>query len=213
MQKEEFVYLREKMVREQIEARGVRDPAVLAAMRAIPREEFVLPAHRSLAYIDRPLPIEEHQTISQPYIVALMAEALQLKPEDYLLEIGTGSGYAAAVLSQIVSHVYTIEYFPKLAQSAAKRLQELGYSNISVQQGDGSLGLPEHASYPAISVAAGGAIPAPLLEQLAVHGRLLMPVKENASFEELTRVTKQKTGDFTYERLGAVCFVPLLGKD
>ncbi|MBI3212158.1 MAG: protein-L-isoaspartate(D-aspartate) O-methyltransferase [Simkania negevensis] len=201
------------MVREQIEARGIRDPAVLAAMRAIPREEFVLPAHRSLAYIDRPLPIEENQTISQPYIVALMAEALQLKPEDHLLEIGTGSGYAAAVLSQIVSHVYTIEYFPKLAQSAAKRLQELGYSNIAVQQGDGSLGLPEHASYPAISVAAGGAIPPPLLEQLAVHGRLLMPVKQNDSFEELMRVTKQEKWDFTYEKLGAVCFVPLLGKD
>jgi len=211
MEKKEAARLREGMVQQQIEARGIQDPAVLSAMRTVPREEFVSLAFRSMAYADQPLPIEDSQTISQPYIVALMAEALELKPEDCVLEVGTGSGYAAAVLSRIVSHVYTIEYFPRLASLAEQRYKDLGYTNISVRQGDGSLGWPEHAPYQGISVAAGGAIiPPSLLQQLAIGGHLVMPVDRDTIYQELVRVTKRGEEDFIYEDLGAVRFVPLL---
>lgn len=211
MEKEDYSDLREIMVKEQIEARGIQNPAVLAAMRAVPREEFVLPTFRSMAYTDQPLPIETDQTISQPYIVALMAEALDLHPKDTLLEIGTGSGYAAAVLSRIVAHVYTIEYFPKLASTAEQRLRALGYSNITVQQADGSLGWPEYAPYQKISVAAAAvSIPTLLLQQLAIGGRLVMPVERENFYQELTRVTKKEGDVFIEENLGAVRFVPLL---
>src|SRR5215470_17791132 len=139
--------LRERMVDRQIESRGVRDEAVLSAMRKIPRERFVPESLAEIAYDDRPLPIGEGQTISQPYIVAKMTEALRLRPNDRVLEIGTGSGYAAAVLSVIAAEVYTVERLEALAESARKRLAELGYSNVHTRYGDGSLGWPEHAPY------------------------------------------------------------------
>ncbi len=202
--------IRDTMVDRQIEARGIDDPAVLKAMREIPREKFVLSSFQPLAYSDQPLPIEEGQTISQPYIVALMAANLHLTPEDTVLEVGTGSGYAAAVLSRIAKKVYTIEYFPKLATSAETRLRDLGYTNIEVKQGDGSHGWPEHAPYQAISVAAGGDIPEALLEQLAPGGRLIMPVDRDGLYQDLMLIIKRSDGTYTYTNLGAVRFVPLL---
>ena len=147
---------REYMVRTQIAARGVRDPAVLEAMRRVPREAFLPPELEEFAHVDSPLPIEQGQTISQPYIVALMTAALQLGPGDRVLEIGTGSGYAAAVLARIAREVYTIERHEELARVAADRLAHLGFSNVSVRHGDGTLGWPEHAPFDAIVVAAGG---------------------------------------------------------
>lgn len=212
MDKKDVPYEREKMIQQQLIPRGIRDSAVLNAMRAVPREEFVPIEFKRDAYEDEPLPIEEGQTISQPYMVALMAEVLQLKPEDKVLEIGTGSGYAAAVLSKIVSHVYTIEFFPKLVSIAKSRYEKLGYSNIAVVHGDGCLGWLEKGPFQGISVTAGGAIPQALLEQLAIGGRLVMPVDFDDFFQELMLVTKKDKGNFTYEKLGPVRFVPLLGK-
>lgn len=212
MDKERATKLREEMVEQQIAARGVCNSAVLEAMRTVPREEFVPPALQSLAYTDQPLPIEENQTISQPYIVASMAEALELKPEDIVLEVGAGSGYAAAVLSRIVKHVYAIEYFSHLKELAEQRFKALGYTNITIRQGDGSLGWPEHAPFQGITVAAGGPyIPQPLKQQLAIGGRLIMPIDRDAFSQELIRAIKRGDDDFNYENLGAVRFVPLLG--
>src|SRR5262245_4866588 len=155
---------RDPMVERHIAGRGVRDPAVLAAMRSVPRERFLPPDLEEFAYRDSPLPIAQGQTISQPFIVALMTEALRLGPDDRVLEIGTGSGYAAAVLARIAREVYTIERHEQLAQTATRRLEQLGFDNVFVRHGDGTLGWPEHAPYDAIVVAAGGPrIPEPLL--------------------------------------------------
>jgi protein-L-isoaspartate(D-aspartate) O-methyltransferase len=203
---------RAQMVRTQIAARGVRDRAVLEAMRSVPREAFLPSELEEFAYTDAPLPIERGQTISQPYIVALMTEAAQLRPGDRALEVGTGSGYAAAVLGRIAREVYTIERHEELAKLAAERLTGLGFSNVSVRHGDGTLGWPEHAPYDAILVAAGGPkVPDALLDQLAPGGRLVMPVGKGREVQQLLRVVRHADGTLRQEDLGGVRFVPLIG--
>ena len=205
---------RERMVEIQIARRGVQDPLVHEAMRRVPRECFV-PSHLARrAYEDRPLPIGEGQTISQPYVVAVMTEALRLGSRDRVLEIGTGSGYAAAVLSLIATEVYTIERVESLATAAGRRLHDLGYANVHVRHGDGSLGWAEHAPYDAIVVTAGGPdVPHSLLRQLATGGRLVMPVGATPRAQRLVRVVR--TGAETYDRepLEGVAFVPLIGAE
>ncbi len=208
----EFAILRDIMIREQLEYRGISDPAVLAAMRDVPRQEFVPADLRGYAYDDGPLPIGDGQTISQPYMVAYMTEALELSPGDRVLEIGTGSGYAAAVLSRIVTEVHTVERIAGLAAAARERLHRLFYTNILIHVGDGSLGLPEHAPYDAIVVTAGAPeIPHPLMEQLAIGGRLVVPVGHNLTFQTLIRVRRVGRDDYRRESLMAVMFVPLIG--
>ena len=200
------------MVQAHIAARGIRDPAVLAAFRAVPRESFLPPELHEFAYQDSPLPIEQGQTISQPYIVALMTAALGLAPGDSVLEIGTGSGYAAAILGRIARRVYTVERHEELAKLAAQRLAELGFHHVTVRHGDGSLGWPEHAPYDAIVVAAGGpGVPPALLDQLALGGRLVMPVGEGRELQKLVRLTRQPDGSLASEDLEDVRFVPLIG--
>jgi len=179
MSNDPFADPRHVMVETQLMTRGIVDPAVLAAMRRVPREAFVPPKWRAFAYEDRPLPIAQGQTISQPYIVALMTQELKLTPHDRVLEVGTGSGYGAAVLSGIVSHVYTVERLQPLAVAACQRLWELGYHNVEVLAGNGTLGWPEHAPYDGIVVTAEGPfIPRALQAQLSLGGRLIMPVGE-----------------------------------
>jgi protein-L-isoaspartate(D-aspartate) O-methyltransferase len=200
------------MVRTQIAARGIQDPAVLEAMRSVPREAFLPPELEEFACDDSPLPIGRGQTISQPYIVALMAAAAALRPGDRVLEVGTGSGYAAAVLARIAREVYTIERHEELASLAARRLAELGISNVQVRHGDGTLGWPEHAPFDAIVVAAGGPkVPDALLDQLAPGGRLVIPVGEGREVQRLLRVVRQADGTRREEELGGVRFVPLIG--
>jgi len=203
---------RDRMVEAQIAGRGIRDPAVLSAMRTVAREDFVAPGQFHLAYADQPLPIGEKQTISQPYIVGVMTEMLRLRPHDRVLEIGTGSGYAAAVLATIASEVYTVERLQRLAEAASQRLAHLGYRNVHVRHGDGSVGWPEHAPYDAIVVTAGGPeVPPSLLEQLSVGGRLVMPVGHSTHSQELVRITRTGDDACTRERLEPVTFVPLIG--
>jgi len=205
---------RAHMVRSHLAARGVRDAAVLEAMRTVPREAFLPPELEEFAYSDAPLPIERGQTISQPYIVALMAAAARLRPADRVLEVGTGSGYAAAVLGRIAHEVYTIERHEELATMAAERLTRLGFGNVWVLHGDGTLGWPEHAPYDAIVVAAGGPkVPEALLEQLAPGGRLVIPVGEGRGLQQLLRVTRGIDGRFRREELADVRFVPLIGAE
>jgi len=207
-----FVQQRRLLVEQQIKNRGVTDPAVLAAVESVARETFLPPELAEFAYLDRALPIEKGQTISQPYIVALMTEALQLKPPDRVLEVGTGSGYAAAVLAKVAREVYTIERHAELAEQAAGRLRNQGYDNVHVLQGDGTLGWPEHAPFDAIVVAAGGPeVPRPLLDQLAIGGRLVIPVGEEKTLQSLVRVTRTGTDEYHREELGDVRFVPLVG--
>ena len=186
-----FRLLRESMLRRQISKRGVRDPRVLAAMQAVPRHEFVPGRYIVFSYADTPLPIGDSQTISQPFMVALMTQCLNLHPTDRVLEIGAGSGYQAAVLAQLVRHVWSIELRERLARKARERLLRLGYDNITVLAADGSLGLPEHAPYDAICVTAGAPeTPGPLLNQLAEGGRLVIPVgTETAQSLKLIRKT------------------------
>lgn len=201
---------REQMVRRQIEARGVRDQRVIDAMRKIPRHLFVPPQMQPYAYADSPLPIGYEQTISQPYIVGFMTEALELKPEDRVLEVGTGSGYQAAVLSLLVSEVYSIEIVAPLAHQAAERLQNLGYGNVKVRAGDGYQGWPEAAPFEAIIVtAAPDHVPKPLLDQLAPGGRLVLPVGEQ--LQTLTRIRRTPKG-LKSEELLPVRFVPMTGE-
>lgn len=205
---------RERMVATQIRARGITDPLVLEAMGAVPREWFVPPALARFAYEDRPLPIGEGQTISQPYIVAVMTEAARLKPGARVLEIGTGSGYGAAVLSRIATEVYTVERVRALAEAARDRLAGLGYASVHVLEGDGTLGWAEHAPYDAIVVTAGGPrVPEALLSQLAVEGRLIMPVGPGSRHQRLVRVTRTGTQEYRYEDLEEVAFVPLIGAE
>lgn len=200
------------MVTRHLERRGIHDPAVLTAMATVPRERFVRPADRALAYTDRALPIDADQTISQPYVVALMTEALELTPTDRVLEIGTGSGYAAAVLAEIAAHVVTVERIAELASPAEARLAELGYTNVEVHHADGTLGWPPGAPYDAISVtAAGPEVPRALLEQLADGGRLVMPAGRSRWEQRLLRV-RRRGEDFDREDLGGVVFVPLIGE-
>jgi protein-L-isoaspartate(D-aspartate) O-methyltransferase len=205
---------RERMVQSQIARRGVRDAGVLAAMRQVQRERFVPPALESAAYDDRPLPIGESQTISQPYIVAAMIEAVQPRASDRALEIGTGSGYSAAVLAHVVAEVYTIERLPDLATSARRRLADLGYTNVHVRQANGTLGWPEHAPYDVIIVTASGPeVPSSLLRQLAVGGRLVMPVGNPRHGERLIRMIRTGADEYRREDLEEVAFVPLIGQE
>lgn len=202
---------RARMVSHQIVAREVRDTATLRAMRSVPRHEFVPRAYLEAAYDDRPLPIGFGQTISQPYIVAYMTELLRPKPGDRVLEVGTGSGYQAAVLAEVVAEVYTIEIFRELAQTAAARLARLGYRDVYVRHGDGYFGWPEKAPFDAVIVtAAAGHIPPPLLEQLKPGGRMAIPVGSVYGVQTLVLVEKDAEGRVTTESLLPVRFVPLL---
>jgi len=210
----DFTALRNNMVDRQIAARGVRSLAVLDAMRSVPREEFVPPGVREFAYDDSPLPIAADQTISQPYIVAFMVEALALQGGETVLEIGAGSGYAAAVLSVIASKVYTIERIHELAEYARDALERAGCRNVDVIEADGTKGLPEQAPFDAIVVAAGGPeIPESLKHQLKIGGRLVIPVGASRSVQELVRVTRTGEQEFEVEDLADVRFVPLIGAE
>ena len=202
------------MVEKAIFARGVRSDLVLGAMRSVPRELFLPGRLREFAYDDAPLPIEEGQTISQPYIVAFMTEALALRGGEKVLEIGAGSGYAAAVLSEIAAEVYTVERHGPLAEKAAATLADLGYDNVHVLHGDGTLGWPAHAPFDAIVVAAGGPkIPESLKDQLKIGGRLVIPVGADQRAQELVRVTRSGQSEYRREDLADVRFGPLLGEE
>jgi protein-L-isoaspartate(D-aspartate) O-methyltransferase len=204
---------RERMVEVQIAQRGIRDRHILAAMRRVPREDFVASGFEEFAYEDGPLPIGEDQTISQPYIVALMIEAAEVKPGDHVLEIGAGSGYAAAVMSRIAGRVYTIERHPSLGKAARQRLCALGYKNVELRVGDGTIGWPEAAPFDAILVAAGGPdVPEALKRQLAIGGRLVIPVGPEVDRQTLVKFTRRSEEDCEQEDLGAVLFVPLIGQ-
>lgn len=208
---DEYTLARKRMVREQIEGRGIHTPRLLAAFEAVPRHLFVPPEELAWAYADGPLPIGEGQTISQPYIVALMTDLLDLQPTDRVLEVGTGSGYQAAILSQLVAEVHTVEILPALAQRAAERLARLGYNNVHVHVGDGSLGWPEAAPYDAILVAAAGPqVPPPLLEQLAEGGRLVAPV--GGRYTQVLEIVERRGNEFARRQDIPVAFVPLRGK-
>jgi protein-L-isoaspartate(D-aspartate) O-methyltransferase len=210
----DFARRREAMVELKIAGRDVRSGAVLEAMRSVPREAFLPERLREFAYDDAPLPIAEGQTISQPYIVALMTEALQLKGGEDVLEIGTGSGYAAAVLSRIAGNVYTVERIGQLAERAATVLSDLDYRNVHVLHADGTRGWPDHAPYDAIVVAAGGPdVPQSLKRQLKVGGRLVIPVGIDRGIQELVRVTRITEHDYRTENLAGVRFVPLVGAE
>ncbi len=209
-----FQKRRAEMVERYIAHRGVRSETVLAAMNAVPRENFLPPDMDEFAYDDAPLPIAEGQTISQPYIVAMMTEALQLEGGESVLEIGTGSGYAAAVLSRIAKHVYTVERIGQLAEKSAATLKRLHYANVRVLHGDGTLGWPDHAPYDAIVVAAGGPqVPESLKAQLKIGGRLVIPVGRDRRLQELVRVTRLGEHEYKTEELADVRFVPLVGAE
>jgi protein-L-isoaspartate(D-aspartate) O-methyltransferase len=209
-----FSKLREEMVETAIVARGVRSELVLDAMRSVPREAFLPQQLREFAYEDSPLPIEEGQTISQPYIVAFMTEALAFEGGEKVLEIGTGSGYAAAVLAEIADQVYTVERIGQLAEKAASALADLGYDNVHVLHGDGTRGWPDHAPYDGIIVAAGGPkVPETLKEQLKIGGRLVIPVGRDPKIQELVRVTRISETEYRSEDLADVRFVPLIGEE
>lgn len=209
-----FMERRHRMVREQISGRGLRDPKVLDAMQRVAREAFVPEHLRDFAYADQPLPIGEGQTISQPYIVAAMTEALGLKGGENVLEIGTGSGYAAAVLAHIAREVHSVERIAELANRARKLLQLLGYHTVHVVEGDGSLGWPEAAPYDAIVVTAEGPrIPPSLRAQLKPGGRLVMPVSEGPFEQVLLRLTRSADDGDHVEKICPVRFVPLIGAE
>jgi protein-L-isoaspartate(D-aspartate) O-methyltransferase len=209
----EYARERQNMVDRQIKARGVRDSGVLKAMATVPRHEFVPSDLQHVAYADHPLPIGEGQTISQPYIVALMTEALQVTAGDRVLELGTGSGYQAAVLASIVDTVYTIEYFSSLAERARTTFERLGYENILVRAGDGWGGWPAHAPFDAAMITFAAPKPPPaLVDQLEVGGRLCMPLGPAHGTQTLMLYTKREDGTLASQSLGAVRFVPVLGE-
>jgi protein-L-isoaspartate(D-aspartate) O-methyltransferase len=200
------------MVEQQLRARGIRDERVLEAMARVPRHEFVPTEHRAEAYEDHPIAIGEGQTISQPFVVAAMLESLALRPEDVALEVGTGSGYQTAVLAELVRHVYSIERIATLAERAAAVLERLGYSNVTVVQGDGSQGLPEAAPFDAIVVsAAAPRVPAPLMDQLRDGGRLVIPV--GSGFAQQLQLVRKIGGESSTMYLDGVRFVPLIGRE
>jgi protein-L-isoaspartate(D-aspartate) O-methyltransferase len=208
----DFSQLRARMVDTQVAWRGVRDAAVLQAMRVVPREAFVDGGFKEFAYEDSPLPIGEGQTISQPYLVALMIEAAELGPLDRALEVGAGSGYAAAVMSRIAARVYTVERHAMLADGARRRFEALGYDNIELRAGDGTLGWPEAAPFDAILVAAGAPdVPEALKAQLRIGGRLIVPVGLECD-QMLLKIIRASESLFEREELGGVRFVPLIGE-
>ena len=214
MNKMDFAALRNGMVDRQVVARGVRSHVVLDALRAVPREAFLPESLQEFAYEDSPLPIAEGQTISQPYIVALMTEALELEEGEDVLEIGTGSGYAAAILSRIARNVYTVERIGQLAEKAAAVLSTLGYANVHVLHADGTRGWPDHAPYDAIAVAAGGPeVPESLKAQLKIGGRMVIPVGIDRRVQELLRVARVSQDEYKTEDIADVRFVPLLGEE
>lgn len=209
----DFSALRNAMVTHQLQSRGIDSPLVTEAMRRVPREAFVPDSERARAYEDGPLGIGAGQTISQPYIVALMADALDLQGGERVLDIGTGSGYGAAVLACMASRVYSIERIPELAERAKRILTEQGFDNVTVRCGDGTLGWPEQAPFEGIVVAAGApAVPAALQQQLALGGHLVIPVGAGQGVQSLLRITRVSEQAFETRDLGGVRFVPLLGE-
>jgi protein-L-isoaspartate(D-aspartate) O-methyltransferase len=210
----DFASEREEMVERQLKGRGITEPEILDAFRAVPREAFISEEYAHLAYGDHPLPIEANQTISQPYIVALMIEAAQIQSGDNVLEVGAGSGYAAAVISRIAHEVIGIERQHDLVDVSQERLKRLGYDNVEIVEGDGTRGWPESAPFDAILAAASGShVPQPLLDQLSDGGRLVMPIGEPGGVQKLVKVTKQRDGSLAQSDLGAVRFVPLIGEE
>jgi protein-L-isoaspartate(D-aspartate) O-methyltransferase len=210
----DFAAERQAMVERQIASRGITDEAILNAFRTVPRELFVPPEYAESAYGDHPLPIQAGQTISQPYIVALMIQAAEIKPGDKVLEVGAGSGYAAAVISRIGDEVVAIERQADLVELARERLLKLGYDNVRLVEGDGTKGCTEQAPFDAILAAASGShVPQPLVEQLADGGRIVMPVGDPGWVQELVKVTKKAGGELVHENLGGVRFVPLIGEE
>ncbi|MBN2432268.1 MAG: protein-L-isoaspartate(D-aspartate) O-methyltransferase [Acidobacteria bacterium] len=210
-QADEFHPRRQQMVMHQIAARGIRDERLLAAMRQVPRHRFIPASYQSWAYSDQPVPIGQDQTISQPYIVAYMTAALDLQPDERVLEIGTGSGYQAAILAELAGRVYTIEIVPELGRRAAALLAELGYNNIRCRIGDGYKGWPDAAPYDAIIVtAAPPSIPAALVEQLAPGGRMVVPVGAVGSVQHLVKIEKDASGQVKESYLLPVRFVPMV---
>ena len=212
-----FARQRERMVAEQLEARGLTNSRVLSAVRAVPRELFVPPRLRRQAYADRPLPLGDGQTISQPYIVAHMIALVEPQPHERVLEIGTGSGYSTAILSRLAAQVYSVERIDWLAEQAAQHLQTLAVPNVQILVGDGTEGWSDHVPYDVILAWAGGpVVPAALLSQLAPGGRLIIPVGHTPRQQELVRVRRIDDGSaekqFEEERLGRVAFVPLIGR-
>ncbi|MBN2046139.1 MAG: protein-L-isoaspartate(D-aspartate) O-methyltransferase [Anaerolineales bacterium] len=211
MKEEDYTRQRERMVATQIESRQLRNPRLLAAMRKIPRHKFIPTERWHVAYDDRPVMIGEMQTISQPYIVALMTNLLKLKGNERVLEIGTGSGYQAAILAEMCAHVYTVERHTALSEQAARTLKELGITNVTVRQADGSLGWPEQAPFDAIMVtAAAPAVPEPLLNQLEVGGRLVVPVGQPGM--QTLQLWQRGESGFEQEMIVPVSFVPLRGE-
>jgi protein-L-isoaspartate(D-aspartate) O-methyltransferase len=207
-----MIELRNRMVARQVSARGVRDTLVLKAMQTVAREKFVPRRLRTRAYADVPLPIGAGQTISQPYIVAFMVEALQLEGGETMLEIGAGSGYAAAILAEIARDVYAVERIAQLAEKAATTLTDAGYANVHLRHGDGTLGWPDFAPFDAILVSAGAeSVPSALPAQLKIAGRLVIPVGPTRFAQELIRITRRSATSFVSENLADVCFVPLIG--
>ena len=200
------------MIQNDIKGRGIKDKKVLDTMARVPRHLFVEERLRERAYADYPLPIGDGQTISQPYVVALMTEALRLRPGDRVLEIGTGSGYQAAVLAEIVKDVYTIEIRKSLADMAEKRFREFGYKNVKVKYADGYFGWEEYAPFDAIIItASANHIPPPLIRQIKEGGRLIIPLGNTVYYQMLTLLTKKK-GDLDVEQMGSVAFVPMIGE-
>ncbi|MGP0565358.1 MULTISPECIES: protein-L-isoaspartate(D-aspartate) O-methyltransferase [unclassified Nitrospina] len=205
-----FEQERRRMVSEDLRGRDITDPRVLEAMGRVPRHQFVPASRQPFAYSDFPLPIGHRQTISQPYVVALMTQALELKPGDRVLEIGTGSGYQAAVLSGLASEVYTIEIVEPLAREARDRLRKLGYNNVHTRHGDGYKGWPEHAPFDAIMItAAAPKVPEPLLDQLKVGGRMVLPVEAEVAQKLL--LIRKDAGGISQEVITGVRFVPMTG--
>jgi protein-L-isoaspartate(D-aspartate) O-methyltransferase len=210
----EYTREREAMVERHLKRRGITEQRILDAFLAVPREAFVSDDYAHLAYGDHPLPIESGQTISQPYIVALMIQASGIKPGDTVLEVGAGSGYAAAVIGRIADKVIAIERHAELVPIASERMRRLGYDNVEIVEGDGTRGCRDHAPFDAILAAASGShVPRPLVEQLAPGGRIVMPVGDPGWVQELVKVTKEEDGILKQENLGGVRFVPLIGEE
>jgi protein-L-isoaspartate(D-aspartate) O-methyltransferase len=210
----DFATLRERMIDRQIAARGLHEPRLLDAFRAVPREQFISGNYADHAYQDAPLPIESGQTISQPYIVALTIDAAGIKPGDKVLEVGAGSGYAAAVIGQIAGQVIAVERHHLLVELAQQRMRQLGYDNVRIVEGDGTLGWPEEAPYDAIVAAASGShVPQSWIAQLKPGGRIVMPIGEPHAVQSLVKVTKAEDGTLNREDLGGVRFVPLIGAE